>query len=152
MKTNYHEKILFRVYNNILEKYTVETLWGIRQKNASHYEIDSIPFYATIACGDIVLAEYDEDEQTTAFKEILEHSGNSTVQVIILTETLEINSLRNLLNRMGCESEALDSKYFTINVPYNIQYTPVKNKLQELEDLGQIGYAEPVLSSKHSGE
>ena len=67
------------------------------------YKLDSIPFYASlVASDDIVLAEYDEMELMLTYRETVEHSENSTVQVIIMDDVAEINSLRDVFINMGC--------------------------------------------------
>ncbi len=50
----------------------------------------NIPFYAGIASGDIVYAEYDEQEGFLTFREVKEFSGNSTIQVVVLDDRAAI--------------------------------------------------------------
>ncbi|TCC99705.1 DUF4265 domain-containing protein [Pedobacter hiemivivus] len=80
----------------------------------------------------------------------MEPSGNSTVQVVILDSTTITNDIRELFDSLGCSSEKAHEGYFVIDVPFNLDYTSVQNKLIELEKSGVLNYAEPCLSEKHS--
>lgn len=147
---NKSTKILFSFYSNLLDEWIIETLWAeYVDVKRGLYRIDNIPFYASVACGDIVLAEYDNDNEMLVYKETTEYSGNSTIQVIILDEGSETQSLRKLFESLGCESEALNENYFVIQVPYDLHYYPIKQKLDELEKKGILSYAEPCISEKH---
>jgi len=70
-------KILFRFYSTVLEEWTVETMWAqIIDSDRGLYKIDNIPFYASITSGDIVFAEYDNDEKMLTYRETVEYSDN----------------------------------------------------------------------------
>ncbi|WP_177764410.1 DUF4265 domain-containing protein [Flavobacterium sp. I3-2] len=107
MKRNL-EKILTRYYSDVLEKETVETLWAeIIDKNKGLFKIDNIPFYGPkFSCGDIIYAEYDNYEERLTFRKVVEPSGNSTIQIIVMDENLDFQKLRNEFKNLGCESEA----------------------------------------------
>src|SRR5215212_2664421 len=105
-------KILFRFYNDFLEQEMVETIWAIvADENLGHYQLDSIPFYASnIATDDIVHAEYDDDEEMLAYREIVQPSGNSTVWIVITNEDTDIDEVRAMFDNLGCLSEALSNR------------------------------------------
>lgn len=113
------------------------------------YKLDNIPFYAPIASGDIVFAEYDEAEQNLTYRETVEHSGNSMVQVVLLDTTTDINSIRDIFNKLDCQSEKLNDRYFAMEIPANKDYSPIKQRLTELEAAGILSYAEPCLARNH---
>ncbi len=143
-------KILFRFYSNILDEWTVETMWAeIVDKDKGLYKIDNIPFYASIASDDIVFAVYDDTEKMLIYKETVENSGNSLVQVVIIDKSIVTNDIRDIFNSMGCKSEKLKEGYFVIEILADKDYKPIKQKLTELQDNGLIDYAEPILSDKH---
>jgi len=146
-----HTKVLFRFYSDVLEEETVETMWvKTLDKDKGLYELDSIPFYApNIASGDIIHAEYDSDEERLTYKDTIKYSGNSTVQVVIMKNDVITNDIRDIFNSLGCSSEKFKEGYFVIDVPADINYEPVKQKLDNLEQDGIIGYAEPCLSDNH---
>ena len=143
-------KLVFRFYSNALEDWTIETLWAqMIDKKKGLYKIANIPFYAPVASGDIVYAEYDDTEQRLVFKEIVEYSGNSLIQVVILDKSVVTNDIRDIFNAMNCQSEKFKEGYFVMEILADKEYEPVKRKLIELQDKGIIDYAEPVLSEKH---
>lgn len=113
------------------------------------YEIDNIPFYASIASGDIVFAEYDDTEKMLTYKEIVEYSGNSLIQVVVMDKSFLTNDIRDIFNSMDCKSEKFKEGYLVIEILADKDYKPIKQKLTELQDKGIIAYAEPVISDKH---
>jgi len=113
------------------------------------YKLDSIPFYAPVASDDIVFAEYDDTEQMLTYRKSVEHSGNSTIQVVLMDPKTDINNIRDIFSNMGCVSEKINDGYFSMEIPFDKDYTLVRQKLIELEDKEIIGYAEPCLSDKH---
>lgn len=151
MEKNKLVKILFRLFSDILEEITVETLWAETIDAAKGlYKLDNIPFYLpSIACGDIVFAEFDEDEGMLTYREVVEYSGNSTVHIILFDNLPEINTLRKTFEELGCPSEKLHDKYFAMDVPANIDYNIVRAVLKELGDKEILSYCESCLSDEH---
>ncbi|ULQ57131.1 DUF4265 domain-containing protein [Flavihumibacter rivuli] len=146
-------KIVFRFFSNVLDEWTVETMWANTvDAEKGHYKLDSIPFYAPVASDDIVFAEYDETEERLTYRETVEHSGNSTVQVILLDTSKDINSIRDAFKNLGCISEKLNDQYFAMEIPAAKDYSPIRQILTELEDAEIICYAEPCLAKNHCYE
>lgn len=143
-------KIFFRFYSDVLDEWTVETMWAETvDKDKGLYKIDDIPFYASIASDDIIFAEYDDTEKMLTYKETVEYSGNSLIQVVVMDKSVVTNDIRNIFNSMDCKSEKFKEGYFVIEILANKDYKPIKQKLTELQGKGIIDYAEPVLSDKH---
>jgi hypothetical protein len=143
-------RILFRFYSDALEDWTVETLWAqTLNKQKALYKIFNIPFYAPVVSDDIVFAEYDDTEKMLTYKETVEYSGNSLIQVVILNKSIVTNDIRDIFNSMDCKSEKFKEGYFVIEILADKDYKPIKQKLTELQDSGIIDYAEPILSDKH---
>ncbi len=144
-------KILFRFYSDVLEQETRETMWAITvDENKGFYKLDNIPFYVpSIASDDIVLAEYDEDELMLIYRETIEYSGNSTVRIVILNKTININDIIKNFSELGCILEKLNDHYLTMEVPAKVDYKNIKQKLEELELNDLAGYEESCLSSIH---
>jgi hypothetical protein len=149
-KDNY-VKILFRFHSAVLEAETVETMWAtIVDKDMGLYKLDSIPFYAPlIASGDIVFAEFDEQEQMLTYRKTVEYSGNSTVQVVLMDKSKDINTIRDLFQELGCVSEKVTEGYFSMEIPASVNYKQIKQRLVEMEAQEIIGYAEPCLVDGH---
>ncbi|MGN6641331.1 MAG: DUF4265 domain-containing protein [Mucilaginibacter sp.] len=149
---NKHVKVLFRYYSDVLEEETVETLWAIIvDEKRGLYKIDNIPFYGPlVASDDIVFAEYDDLEQMLVYRSTVEHSGNSIIQVVLMTDDAEISKIREVFASMGCLSEGVNKQYFVLEVPAKKDYKPIRDELEKLVAGGLIDYAEPCLSTAHS--
>jgi len=93
------------------------------------YKLDSIPFYAPVASDDIVFAEYDDTEQMLTYRKSVEHSGNSTIQVVLMDPKTDINNIRDIFSNMGCVSEKLNDGYFSMEIPFDKDYTLVRQKI-----------------------
>lgn len=154
MQSYNSEKILVRYFSNVLDEIVVETLWAeIIDAEKGLYKIDNIPFYGPeFSSDDIVFAEFDEDEERITFRNVVEYSGNSTIQIIILDKNLNVENLRNEFKELGCETEGTGSNYFVMEVLYEQNYSPILKKLTELETAEKISFAEPNISQKHISE
>ena len=82
------------------------------------------------------------------YRKVVEHSGNSTVQVVILEDRFDIESLREEFNELGFFSKG----YFVLEIPFEKNYNIIYTKLLELQNKGLLDFAEPVLSEKHFKE
>ena len=147
-------KILTKYFSDVLDEIVVETLWAeVVDEGKGWYKIDNVPFYgAVFSCGDVVLAEYDEAEMCLVYRKVIEHSGNSTVQVVIFEDGFDIESLREEFNELGFSSEKAGSSYFVLEIPFEKNYNIIYTKLLELQNKGLLDFAEPVLSEKHFKE
>ena len=150
-KDDNYVKILFRFHSDVLDEETVETMWAtIVDKDKGLYKLDSIPFYAPlVASEDIVVAEFDDYEQMLTYCKTVEYSGNSTIQIILMDKTKDINQIRDTFKEFGCVSEKVNEGYFSMEVPSTVDYKNIKEKLDELEMQETIGYAEPCLADGH---
>ena len=145
-------KILFKFHSDIFDKLMVETMWtDIVDNEKGFYKLDNIPFYAPlIASDDIVYAEYDESELMLTYKRTIEYSGNSVVQVVIMDSSKsDINKIRDMFTDLGCVSEKVNEGYFSMEIPFSMDYKPINTSLNILENDDIIGFSEPCLSDKH---
>lgn len=152
--SNNYTKILFRYYSDVLDEEVVETMWAeIIDKEKGVYKLDNIPFYGpSIATDDLFLAEYDEDENYLVYKETIEYSGNSIIQVVILKDGFDKEIIREKFKLIDCLSQGLNEKYFSVEINENIDYLVVKTLLDEYKNSNVIDYAEPCLSEKHRND
>ncbi len=144
-------KILFQFHSNIFDEEMVETMWAtVVDKKKGLYKLDNIPFYAPlVASDDIVFAEFDEQQQMLTYRKTVKFSGNSTIQVVLMDQSKDIDSIRRIFEELGCVSEKVNERYFSMGIPALVDYKFIK---QKLDDLGQneiIGYAEPCLADQH---
>ncbi len=126
-------------------------MWAeIIDKEKGIYKLDSIPFYGPqIATDDLFLAEYNEVEERITYKETIEYSGNSIIQVVILKDGFDKEIIRERLKLINCLSEGLNKKYFSVEIKKNIDYSIVKALLNEYVNIDIADFAEPCLSEKH---
>ena len=144
-------KILFNFFSNVLDDYTTETLLAeVVNQEYGYYKLKSLPFYAPkIALDDTVWAEYKETEGMLVYRKTVQHSGNSTIHVVILNGEYNADAIAAVFKTDGCSTEKLNNKYFAIAVPAAIDYLQVKKKLDELEMAKIVNYVESCLSGKH---
>ena len=149
-----HKKILFRYYSDLLEDTVVETMWGeIIDLEKGYFKLDNIPFFGPlIATDDIFFAEFDEVEQTLVYRETIEISGNSIVQVVILEKGFDKEIIREKLKDINCESEGMNETLFAVEITREVDYFVVKSILNEYVELSVIDFAEPCLSEKHRAD
>ena len=147
-------KILFNFHSDIFDEQMVETVWADKvDQEKGFYKIDNIPFYIPlVASEDIVFAEFDETEKMLTYRKTIEYSGRTVVQVVIIDKTAETNTIRDIFYKLGCESEKANEEYFSMEIPANLDYKPIKKELERMENAEIIGYAEPTISDKHRTE
>ena len=144
-------KIIFRFDSALFGKEMSETLWALEVDATENlYKIDSIPYYVPlIATEDIVRAIYNKMEEGLLYQETVTPSGNSTIQVIRQNEETPLLDLRKEFALLGCVSVEVNEDFFVLEVPAEVNYAVVKDKLDALEQEGEIEYAEPSLSEMH---
>lgn len=143
-------KITF-TYFDLENKIAEETIWAKPQSVLNLFKVDNIPFFApNISLGDIVRIE--EDENTFYFDELVEASGNSTIQIIFL-DADQIDKTIAKLESYNSDWESMKGKpYYAINIPSTIDYSIIKLFLNQQSDLGFLDYREACLSTKHQSE
>lgn len=146
-----HKKILFKYYSDYLEDTVSETMWAeIVDLDKGLFKLDNIPFFGPlIATDDLFYAEFDENEERLVYKETIENSGNSIVQVIILEKGFDKEIIREKLKAINCLSEGLNDNFISVEVVRDVDYSILRSVLNEYEAQEIIQYAEPCLSDKH---
>lgn len=149
-----HKKILFRYYSDLLEDTVVETMWAeIIDLEKGYFRLDNIPFFGPlIATDDVFFAEFDENEGKLVYRETIEISGNSIVQVVILEKGFDKEIIREKLKEVNCESEGMNETLFAVEIIRDVDYSVVKSILNEYVELSVIDFAEPCLSEKHRAD
>ncbi|WP_426485105.1 DUF4265 domain-containing protein [Flavobacterium sp. 2] len=149
-----HKKILFKYYSDYLEDNVSETMWAeIIDLEKGLFKLDNIPFFGPlIATDDLFFAEFDEKENRFVYKETIENSGNSIVQVLILEKGFDKEIIREKLKAINCQSEGLNETLFAVEIVRDVDYSLVKSILNEYESEEIIEYAEPCLSDKHRAD
>jgi Domain of unknown function (DUF4265) len=144
-------RISFHFFSELLGEETTERLWAsVEKEEEGLYRIESTPFYAPlVATGDLVYANYENEEHVLVYQKTIEYSGNSTIQVILMDESKKIEELTSLFRKLGCLPKSANESFFVMEIPSEVDYAPIRRQLEELEKGGTIFYAEPCLSPKH---
>lgn len=144
MRDSSEVKVKF-VYYDIENDLETESVWAI--KVGDNYQIKNIPFFApNIAYDDIINVEDDDGE--LFFDEIVKESGNSTIQIIVFTET-DVSVITKSLEELSCGWEGSHLKtYISVNVPKHVDYKPVKDFLDQKVREKVLDYKEACLAHK----
>lgn len=129
-------------------EYETESIWC--NIDGDNFIIDNIPFIAKrISLGDTIKAEFDENENRYYFDDFVSTSGNTTVRIFFYNDDL-IKSTREWLNNSGCESEVLPARSIVaVNIPKDVNYTPIRAFLEEGEQKDQWVYEESCLEHQY---
>lgn len=135
-------------YYDLEDNLSEETLW-IDSLGNNLYQIKNIPFFApNIAYNDIIKVE--DDEGVLYFEEIIKTSENSTIHIVFFKDEFIENTTKEI-ESLGCSWEGMhNQKILAIDVPFNVNYTKVKEYLDTLFDTNILDYREACLSDIHS--
>ncbi|TPG31113.1 DUF4265 domain-containing protein [Flavobacterium pectinovorum] len=144
MKEEINDKVMFDYYD-LEGNLDVESVWAAKEGNG--YRIKNIPFFApNIAYDDIISVEDDNGE--LFFDDIVEESGNSTLQIIIYNEN-DIEETIKKIESFDCGWEGSNLKgYISVNVPKEISYLPVKSFLSKELENKKLDYKEACMAHK----
>jgi hypothetical protein len=136
------EKIIFE-YINLEGEYALESAWA--KRSGDNYILDNILFYApSYSLGDIVKVENRNGELFVTGP--VEESGHSTVRIIFYNEEL-IPSTTEQLEKMGCQWEGSNvTTLISVDIAPEINYTPIRNFLDEGERKDLWSYEESCLA------
>ena len=120
-----------------------ETVLAIKEGN--YYRIKSIPLYASkIALYDLIAVR--KREGVLYFSKIIESSGRSVIQMIVLKDR-QIKAIGKDLEQFGCLWRRGDDKHLiAFDVPKHVLYRPIKEWLDQGERDQHWGYREACLS------
>jgi len=148
MKT---KEILFRFHSNLFDEEITEAITcEVIDLDSGIYRVHGVPFYAPmVAPDDLIHATFNADEGTTTYEQTTEHSGSSVVQIVKLDAETDMMEIIQLFKEKSCRIERYTENYFAMEVHYDQDYAPVKEKFEALENEQIASYAEPTLSEKH---
>jgi|SRR5690242_4819006 hypothetical protein len=126
--------------------YKIESVWAKRA--GDYYIINNIPFFASnIALGDIV--SVTKDDGALYFEELINPSGDSTVQIIFLNVN-DKKIVEKKLENFGCTWEGSHLKnLIAVDIPKEVSYPIVKEYLDKGEKENKWSYREACLSDVH---
>lgn len=151
MEKHKHVHVLFRFYSDLMDQEVIEKLDAeLVDEQRSFYRLVSIPLYTPfVAVGDVVYAEWSDDEGMLTFREKVQPSGSSTIWVVRIDDHTEIVDIRGIFEELHCLTRGASDRFFAMEVKESINYLKIKDKLNELKGEGLIDYAEPYLSEQH---
>lgn len=119
-------KILFEHENDPIDGLGLESAWATKVGN--NYKLDNILFYAKdYSLGDIVCVENIDGDLIV--KGLVSESGHSTIRILFYDDTL-IEDTLNILNSLGCGYEISNNPHLVaIDIPKDVDYTPIRNYL-----------------------
>ena len=126
--------------------YLFEHLWAI--KRPIGYQIDSIPFMApSIALGDIVSVELDDEDGNLYFEHLKQASGNSVLRLLYDGNVDSVpETLTDWLDRRGLSYETLRShSIVAIHIPAEVDYYECVAQVKDLP--GVVDYEEACIAS-----
>lgn len=131
------------VYYDLDEELATESVWAEKENN--YYRIKNIPFFApNISYDDLISVE--EDEEELFFEDIIETSGNSTLQIIIYNKN-DIADITKMIEHFGCDWEGSHLEgYISVNVPKEVDYTNVSEYLDKMLGMEKLDYKEACLA------
>lgn len=135
------QKVIF-VYRDLEDQIAYEGIWC--DKEGEYYRIKNIPFYApNIAYDDLISVEVDDNE--LFFEDLIQESGNSTIQLIFFEDEFEKKILNDIIE-LNCSWEGSNNpRYFSINVPKDVNYKPVKEMLEKWLEKKVLDYKESCM-------
>ncbi|WP_170136348.1 DUF4265 domain-containing protein [Nannocystis exedens] len=118
-----------------------EILWANPRVDGT-YEIASIPYYTyDVARGDIV--SVNEEDGELLFDKLLHESGNSVLRIIVRNAEC-VDDVQRMLKGLGCDTEA-SGRLVAVNVPAQVDYGPLRERLLAGEEQDRWGFEEAVL-------
>ena len=127
------------------ENYT-ESLWAIIiDEKKGYYALDNIPFFVeSYSYKDVVYAIPNDGCLTVQY--LIEESGHNTLQVTSFKPEYK-SEIQLHLETLGCSWEGSHlPNYFSVDVPVQIEYSPIKAYLESLEKQDILSYKEACLA------
>jgi len=89
------------------------------------------------------------DDYELFFEDIIQESGNSTIQIVFFENEFEKKVLNDILE-LDCSWEGSDNpRCFSINVPKDVDYVPVKEMLELWLEKNVLDYKESCLAHEN---
>lgn len=123
---------------------SVEMLNAKALGNAT-FKVENAPFFTpNISYGDVVKATPTDTPDEYEFEEVVEQSQFTTLSIIIMDQSMD-SFLMDFFRGSDCVIEYGEFgayRVLAVAVPSSVEYAPVREQLQSLEDQGLISFAE----------
>lgn len=130
-----------------------ELMWVEKTAVRGQGVVRNVPFYVKgVACGDAIRVRVDHAERQLVFDGVAARSGNSTVRVIVKSDSVQ-ESLESALIRSACTWE-VDSTglLWAVDVPAAAAYDVLRECLESMIDSARIAVEEAYISPKHMSD
>ncbi|GAA4024319.1 DUF4265 domain-containing protein [Hymenobacter glaciei] len=139
-------KVFFDFFNTVLdEDYSESLCAAVVDEQKGYYALDNIPFFVeSYSYKDVVYA-IPEDGRLLV-QDLIEESGHSTLQIISFKSD-RISAVQKHLQTLGCSWEGSHlPNYFSVDVPAQVKYGPIKSYLKRQEKQEVLAYREACLA------
>lgn len=120
-----------------------ESLWAIKLDDGL-YQIDNIPLYVYgVSKGDFVFAHQDGDELHA--KEVKRRGGHSTLRVFIEDHKYRARVAKTIEQFGAKASITKDLSLFALDIPPDVDFTPIDNYLISICNGETIAYEDACL-------
>jgi hypothetical protein len=149
-------RVRFEFYNDILDRHEVETMWAdVVDEAKGLYKLDNIPFFVTGFASDDIVKAINVDDGLPKVTEVVEESGNSTVNIIFLLKENEEykKGILTKLNELGAEYEGMEGivkGYYSLNIPKDKDYKLIYDFLTKERD--KLDFREACIGHKMKEE
>jgi hypothetical protein len=119
-----------------------ESMWAFLLDDGT-YQIDNVPFYAYgLNYRDIVKVDGSEPDSLPVVVEVIEPSGHATIRVVFPKEIgkRKQKPIIDDLESIGVSVERAFENHVALDIPPEIDYDAVRDKLDEFENSGVLNY------------
>jgi hypothetical protein len=142
------EKVRFSFFNEILERKEEETLAATAVDEARGiFQLKNIPYFMQGFAREDKVRAVEEDGMAIV-KELVEKSGNSTINLVFLRGREKERVLQEI-KELGAEWEDREKPvngYYSLNIPQEVHYKPVQGLLNRERKAGVLDFREACLS------
>ena len=132
--------------------FSTERIWTRKVPGPYRLELLSIPFFVRdLSSGDIISAKPDHDRRELVFDSLMEHSGRSTIRIILRENGSDVRGMvLDLLRAQGCAWEFTNVDFhFAVDIPKSANYDTLRGALAELVEAGAIEVEEAFIAPDH---
>lgn len=132
------------VYHDFEGNIATERIWAAKENQ--YYRVKNIPFFApNLAYDDLISVEEDEDE--LFFDSLIEPSGHSTLQIVFFKPEFVEQVCEDII-KFNCDWEGYSKEYISVDAPKTVNYSEVRNYLNQKSEEGILDFKEACLASK----
>ncbi|AZL73638.1 DUF4265 domain-containing protein [Pseudomonas oryziphila] len=118
----------------------VESVWA-EKIDENTYKIKNIPFYSKDICLDDEISTSRGNNGEAVFTDVIGDEGNSTIRIIFFGDNEDLSELVMAeISSMGCSWEGMSKKFFSVNIPANVDFDAISGYLEKKSEAGILDY------------